>query len=136
MFVSLAFRNIVAPPETFDPLNPPEAREEIQYAIQRLVETFHEVNGWQPYRNDHEGIQYGFVADNRAKANELAEDFRRQFERHNQTWLTSAADSSILVPANIFKIYRFEHQIACVANMYAMLAVEKKIPVSDFEYRN
>jgi hypothetical protein len=134
MLVTLAFRNIVAAPEKFDPLNPPETREHVQSAIEMLVESFEE-KGLLPYRNDDEGIQYGFLTDNPAKANKLAEDFRRQFNRHNQTWLTTSSDS-ILVPATIFKIYRFEHQIACVANMYAVLAVEPRRVADTLECRN
>ena len=134
MFVTLAFRNIVAVPETFDPLNPPETREHVQGAIERLVESFEE-KGFLPYRNDHEDIQYGFMAEDWAKANKLAEDFRRQFNRHNQTWMKSPSNS-ILVPATIFKIYRFEHQIACVANMYAVLAVEPRRVAAALECSN
>lgn len=134
MLVTLAFRNIVAVPETFDPLNPPETREHVQNVIEDIVESFGE-RGWSPYRNDHEGIQYGFIADDRVKANELAEDFRRQFKRHNQTWLTTQSNS-IFIPSSIFKIYRFENQIACVANMYAVLALEAKRSANILEYRN
>lgn len=134
MLVTLAFRNIVAVPETFDPLNPPEMREHVQGAIKDLVESFGE-KGLLPYRNDDEGIHYGFLTDNWVKANKLAEDFRRQFKRHNQTWLTTPSDS-IVIPASIFKTYRFEHQIACVANMYGVLALEPRRVAAALEYSN